>query len=476
VLPDELREALGGPDTPLPVKKDGLEEERLLLGLALGAATEQIEVTWQRADEAGRGRTPSLALRETARLSHGTPELAACQRDAIRHPSHPTLALEWLQRGGGMLSAAEERLLTTLQSIGQPDALDDWYPDLIPGLNLLRATESFESHDRRFDGRIGTTELTQHPLSVSAVETLARCPLRFFFQRVLRVREFDEEAAPFELTPREIGQHTHDLLERTYAMLHAEGLFDQPLAERMRRATEILDTVWADTWHSLAQRLSRRAPALWAVQEARWKGAIARFVAADLERIEAKAWGIPETEQTIEGELSFGADRSLQLIGRVDRSFGDQTHRVIGDYKTGKVKGLTDATRMLKAQTLQVPLYWMLAGARARVEVLGVGPRHDPDEVDEEARIMTFGGLEKEVLDGFHETMRVLTDLIGDGVFPLKHDNIGCSYCPYELSCRHRHPPTLEREEHAADRADFSDLRHKNKSAKPTLQAVRKGR
>jgi RecB family exonuclease len=164
------------------------------------------------------------------------------------------------------------------------------------------------------------------------------------------------------------------------------------------------------------------------------------------------------------------------LIGRVDRSFGDQTHRVIGDYKTGKVKGLTDATRMLKAQTLQVPLYWMLAGARARVEVLGVGPRHDPDEVDEEARIMTFGGLEKEVLDGFHETMRVLTDLIGDGVFPLKHDNIGCSYCPYELSCRHRHPPTLEREEHAADRADFSDLRHKNKSAKPTLQAVRKGR
>lgn len=475
VLPDELRETLGGTDTPLPVKKDGLEEERLLLSLALGAATERIEISWQRADETGRSRTPSLALRETARLSYGAPELAVCLRDAVRHPSHPTHALEWLQHTTGMLSTREERLLTTLKSVGQPRALDEWYPDMTPGLNLLRATESFEFHDRGFDGRIGATELTQHPLSVSALETLARCPLRFFFQRVLRVREFDEEATPFELTPREIGQQTHDLLERTYAMLRAEGLFDQPLAERVRRAKEILDEVWADTWRAIAKRLSRRAPALWAAQETRWKAAIAGFVTEDLERIEANAWGAPEIEQTIDRELSFGADRSLHLIGRVDRSFGGGAQRVIGDYKTGGVAKLTDETRMLKAETLQVPLYWMLAEAKARVEVLGVGPRHDPAEIAAEDRILAFNGLEGKLLDGFRETMRVLTDLIADGVFPL-NDTIGCDYCPYELSCRHKHPPTKEREEHAADRADFSDLGKKNKSKKPTLEEVRAGK
>ena len=476
VLPDELREALGGPGTPLPVKKHGLEEERLLLNLALGAATERIELTWQRADEAGRGRTPSLALRETARLSHGTPELAACLRDAAWHPSHPTLALEWLQRTAGMLSAREERLLTTLQSIGQPAALDDWYPELTPGLNLLRATESFKFHDRSFDGRIGAAELTGRPWSVSALETLARCPLQFFFQRVLRVREFDEEAEPFELTPREIGQHTHDLLERTYAMLRTEGLFERPLADRVRRASEILDEVWIDAWRTLAQRLSRRAPALWAAQEARWKGAVLRFVVEDLERIDAGGWGVPETEQAIDQEVPFGEDRSLHLIGRVDRSFGDPTRRVIGDYKTGKVEGLTNATRMLKAQTLQVPLYWMLAETKAKIEVLGVGPRYDPAEVDAEERVLNFDGLKPDEFSGFIETMRVLTDLLANGVFPLKHSNIGCRYCAYELSCRHLHPPTLEREEHAADRADFRDLSKKSKSKKQTLEKARASR
>jgi hypothetical protein len=117
----------------------------------------------------------------------------------------------------------------------------------------------------------------------------------------------------------------------------------------------------------------------------------------------------------------------------------------------------------------------MLAEAKARVEVLGVGPRHDPEEIDPGDRILAFEGLNGEVLDGFLETMRVLTDLIGDGVFPL-NDSRRCDYCPYELSCRHKHPPTREREEHAADRADFGDIGKKNKSKKPTLEKVRAGK
>ena len=85
LLPDDLRAALGGPGRPLALKKDGIKEERLLLCLTLGAATERIELTWQRADEAGRGRTPSLALRETARgCLTGSRSLAVCLR--VRRP------------------------------------------------------------------------------------------------------------------------------------------------------------------------------------------------------------------------------------------------------------------------------------------------------------------------------------------------------------------------------------------------------
>ena len=472
ILPDKLREALRRPDAPLPVKKEGLDEERLILSLTLGAATDGIELAWQRADEAGRARTPSLALRETARLSHGVPNLALAVEAAAWHPSHPTIALEWLRKRSGMLSAREERLLTALRSVGQPKELDGWYPDLESGLEMLRATESFAFGEERFDGRIGKTKLEQRPLAVSALEKLARCPLQFFFARVLRVQEFDEEAEPFALTPREIGLVTHELLERLYGKLRVEGCFEQPLADRVRRAGEILDEVWGEAWRPLEQRLSRRAPALWSTEEAKWKGALSRFLTDDLERIDANGWGAPAAEQRIDHELAFGENRSLHLVGRMDRSFGNGGGRVIGDYKTGRVAKLDDETAMLKGKRLQVPLYWMLTDTQAHVEILGVGPRHDPLEVEAAERILTFRGMETPQFEGFLETMRVLTELIVEGVFPF-NDGTACDYCPYELACRHKHPPTAEREEHAKDGRDYADLSKKNKSKKPTLADVR---
>jgi hypothetical protein len=254
-------------------------------------------------------------------------------------------------------------------------------------------------------------------------------------------------------------------------------LFEGPVAARVRRAVEILDEAWPDAWQSLERRLSRRAPALWATQEARWKGALGRFLAEDLDRVDGQGWGAPEPEQVVDQELAFGDDRFLHLIGRVDRRFNGAARPVIGDYKTGKVEGLTNQTLMLKADTLQVPLYWMLAGADARVEILGVGQRYDPETVEPEDRIISFDGLTAAEFKGFLETMRVLTDLIGEGVFPLKHDTARCGYCPYGLSCRHEHPPTLEREEFAEGPArDYADLGKKNKSKKLTLADVRGGR
>ena len=296
--------------------------------------------------------------------------------------------------------------------------------------------------------------------------------MKFFFQRVLRVREFDEEAEPFELTAREMGQYTHDLLESVYCKLRDDGYFDEPLPERLRRAGELVEDVWSVAWRPLERRLSRRAPALWKAEQERWKGALSRFIAEDLERIEEHGWGKPEAEQVVDRELDFGEDHSLRLIGRVDRSLDGGERRVISDYKTGQVKELTDVTKMLKGERLQVPLYWMLADRKANVEVLGVGVNHDPDDVETTNRILGFADMKPVEYAGFLETMRVLTDLISDGVFPLK-DSRGCDYCPYELACRHKHPPTGEREEHAADGADFIDLGAKTKTKKRTLAEVR---
>ena len=83
ILPDparqRLREATG---KPLPVKSEADAEERLLLSLLLGAAGKALRVSWQRADERGREKAPSLTLREVSRLALGRPDLAGLVRAA----------------------------------------------------------------------------------------------------------------------------------------------------------------------------------------------------------------------------------------------------------------------------------------------------------------------------------------------------------------------------------------------------------
>jgi hypothetical protein len=123
-LPDRarrrLREATG---RPLPLKAEGEEEERLLLPLILGSAREGIEISWQRSDEAGRPRNPSLALREVARLLLGRPDAAELAREpAARVRSHPKDMLEDLERASGILAPEDDLLLVALRSVGDPDA------------------------------------------------------------------------------------------------------------------------------------------------------------------------------------------------------------------------------------------------------------------------------------------------------------------------------------------------------------------
>jgi hypothetical protein len=122
---------------------------------------------------------------------------------------------------------------------------------------------------------------------------------------------------------------------------------------------------------------------------------------------------------------------------------------------------------MLKAQTLQVPLYWLIGGERTRVELLGVGPRYD--DVEESQRITEFRGFDKpQWHEGFLETVRTLVDLAAKGRFPL-HEDSHCRYCNYEQACRRLHPPTVERESHAPDSLRYRSLQKKSRTRAPTF-------
>jgi hypothetical protein len=462
VLPDRLRARLRErTKRPLGVAREGRSEERLLLAMVLGSASERVTVSWQRADEAGKARTPSLALRELARLALGRPDLPALRERSRHVPSHPEHWRRALVEGTGLLAPGGERVLAALQPKSAA-ALGGRFPELEPGFEMIRNTQVFFGRQGAYDARIGPFE-PRRELSVSALETLGSCPLRFFFERVVAVRSLDEPASLFDIEPREIGTQIHALLETIYARLRDEGRFDaadEDAEPVVRRAHELLELERGRILGELDARLSRRLPVLHARLSRNWVETLRGFLSEDLTRLVARRARPVALEESRLATVDFGEGLTRRLRGRFDRRVAGPQGERVGDYKTGPVTWRVNPNRMLKAETLQVPLYWMLAGGDAEVELLAVTPAIDP--AAEEAREV-FAGFDGELRDGFRHTMRVLLGLLEAGAFPY-HEGRHCTWCPYDRACRRNHPPTEEREERSADGAAYRALADKNRS------------
>ncbi len=472
LLPDRLRERLRERGRPLPLRSDARDEERLLLALALGAAEEALDLSWQRADDSGRARTASLALREIARATLGEEASAALAERAARLPTHPRERLSALAQDPGRLTPLEARMWLGMEA-ADPEraarALAGLDPHLDRGFALLRAIERFDPGDLRFDGRVGAVGLGGRPLSVRAFEQLGRCPLQFFFRQVLRVRPLEEEAAFGALDAVELGSAVHAVLERLYEDLAGRELAHPIREEALRR----LPDAWREGTRELAAAWRERLPLLWNAIENRWLEALRAFVKADLDALAEGGERIGCVEQRAEQALELDGGTRVRLVARFDREVHDGRGACVRicDYKTGKTEPakLVDLKEMLKGRVLQMGLYHLLSGKP--VQVLPVRPDRPPAGGDGFPE--PFEGFgEDRLRRGFRETLSVLWSLAVRGVFPLNPDR-HCKSCDYEPACRRTHPPTLERETHAPDSRDFADLRYKNKSDKPCLEDVR---
>jgi len=454
---------------PISIKADSEKEERLLLALLLGSAGEELCVSWQRADDAGRARSPSLGLREVARLALGSSELDVALKKADPLPAHPAQAIERLVEATGLLPPREDLLLAALRedNIGAAaDALESRSPELAPRLAMLRATESFKVVDPRWDGRVDPRHVAAKSFGVRRLETLGRCPLRYFFQHVLAVSEPDPETGPFEPESRELGNRVHSVLERVYRTLKSEKRFEATESDSLRRRDlELLASEWEKATRDLEQTLGRRVPVLWRVTSESWLQSLERFVADDLERLAARGLRPEAFEETRREKILLSKKTSIEVRARFDRRFSAGDETLVSDYKTGKVDvaSLCSVTEMLRGHRLQVPLYWILAGNGAWVEVLGVGPEHQGAEAETKPA-KPFGGFEDEARErGFLETLEVLVDLARKGRFPIR--TADCPWCPYASACRHNHPPTEEREGKAKDAEKFHALEKKSLKA-----------
>ena len=446
ILTDEMRRALRErTGRPLAIKSRGSDEERLLLAVLLGSARERVEISWQRADESGRAKTPSLALREVARVALGRPDAAAVREAAFHLPSHPTQWLDSVAERTGLLAPREAALSTALHArdASAAGALERQCPELASGLRMLRATQAFAPGCSEYDARIGPPAQADE-LSVSDFETLGSCPLQFFFKKVLRVRGMDDEPSLLEIPRNELGSLIHVLLEEVYGTLMREGRFGQFADILVERGLELIEEHRPRLLGATGDRLARRLPVLWSQLSERWVATLRSFVREDLQRIRQHGWTPVGLEAMHAETLDLGEGIRQGFRGKFDRRFDGPTGSVVGDYKTStNLDFRMEPRSMLQGRALQVPLYQMMAGEQSVVELLGVHPDLDPAVELGEHR---FEGFQEDRRTSFRETLRSLLRLRNDGSFPLR-PGIQCEWCDYQKACRRNHPPTKNREE-----------------------------
>lgn len=276
LLLDALRQEL---ESDLSRQGDRAELERLLLRLAVGAATDRLYASFPRIETSeARARVPSFYALEVMRAvtgrvpDHQTLERMAAQEsraslgwpaptepaDAIDDFEHDLAVLRGLMFRDGNVKGRAHYMLTLNDSLKR-SVTERW----------ARAQKSWS----QFDGLVRVTDATRsflqkqrlnaRPYSVSALQQYAACPYRFFLAAAYRLSPLEEPEPLQRMDPLTKGSLFHQVQAEFFRALQKAKLpistaqRDQVLktlddtltriaAEYYERLSPAIDRVWQD--------------------------------------------------------------------------------------------------------------------------------------------------------------------------------------------------------------------------------------
>lgn len=360
LLPDSARARLS---SELMVSADRAENERLALRLALGAAREELYVSYPRLElEAGRPRVPSVYAMEIARGQAGhlpsADELDALARPPSRvsvlwpAPVDPELGIDESDYALGTIRRL--RALPAAEARGRARFLVDRHTllrrALITRFRRYNKDEYNEDDGLLWPpvasrGRLARFGLTTRAYSPSALEAYAACPYRFYLRGVLGLATTEPPEPLDRFDPRTYG----DVLHACHARL-TRRLAGGTLRLGDPRDREALAGLVRRVVEEEGQALARERAPLIAQVFADEMARIERDMLGYLEDVEARRDGFVP----LRGDLSFGLSghrerdpasvpepvvlRSGHLLrGAVDSVERDDKGRLrITDFKTGR--------------------------------------------------------------------------------------------------------------------------------------------
>ena len=383
--------------------EEKLEEEPLLFYLGLSRAKERLYLSYSRVDAKGRTVLPSLYLNEVMRLVEKkdgfnslvtreliVPQLEDCfeQEELENRLSYIIWSPSLNDEGEASNSGMREKDLTALlfnQLIGH-DQFTQNFNDIFQCAEIEKSREQFfldeniisrRSKANKWTGLI-THEVIREKLkkyfeeeepfwSPSYLELYARCPFRFFLQRVLKI-------VPLKLPEEEIekvdeGSLIHRVLERFFRVRKEKGLLpingSEDEKEQIKRVAEEVCQQW-----EREEYIGNRE--LWEIKKRKLSPLWERFI--EEESLYTQEGFLPTYFEFRIGSYLGGKDKpdmpelvfkdfdqkEIMVGGKVDRiDVGSDTVRVI-DYKNSS--GEQFYRELLKEENMgvvnfQLPVY-----------------------------------------------------------------------------------------------------------------------
>ena len=461
IMLDSLRSELSG---GLVTNEQRLTQERLALGIAVGAAERRLYMSYPRLDlQQGRPRVPSFYALEALRAAEGRlPNFAELDRRADAEssarvgwpaPSDPAKSIDhaeydlavlarFLNADPGQSQGTARYLLTTNSYLGRAlrTRWQKWSSQWTPADGpLVKPSAASQA-------AIAKHALGMRSYSPTALQNYAACPYKFFLQAIHRLAPREVPEAIDELDPLQRGSLIHEIQFELFERLTAAHLL--PVSrQNLERAGKMLDEVMGEVTRQFYADL---APAIDRV----WDDGI------DSIRIDLREW-LRRASEDDSGyvpwrfELSFGLadssaqrrqadphstpkpvdlDSGIKLRGSIDLvERHSNGHIRISDHKTGKADG-EDGQIIAGGKSLQPALYALVAEKLFRGELKVDGGRL--------YFCTSTGGFSEVVVPLDRHTrssVEQLVEIIGEALdkpfLPAAPAERQCAWCDYQMVC-----------------------------------------
>lgn len=463
-LPDSLRGVLGreghGVLPDLPRKRSGFAEERFLFA-QLCAASPQVTLSWQLADDDSRELNPSPLVERLlwSRTAHRVASPMA--PDADHDPrERPRTLFESAVRVG---LVGQPRQVKAALSAALPRDLSPPTGILAEArLGIVRELDRPPGVDSRlgpFFGFLGAASdpadpRVAHDLYVTTCERFATCPWQTFLERLLRLEALPD---PVEILPRLdpvlTGQVVHRVLER----LVRQHFNQVPITLDEARTASPAVVGWPAA-SDLEPLIRREAHAVASAQGISWPGfaaVLARIASPFLEQAHRLDWQDPAEPRPVAAELGGSleigaAENQRRLHFQADRVDLEGNRLRLSDYKTGRralSRAVTEKTRakhlidsIRQGRWLQAAAYARAAGdAEDQGRYVFLHPDFDGPEG---TRIVTVDATDEAAQQAFDDAMSKILDAWMAGCFfprLVEPDDdrqpTACDYCGVAEAC-----------------------------------------